>query len=107
MEHRLGSRFPLHVCLELWRRGKISGRFTSNNISHGGIFVSDCRDAFKRGDFVDIKLKSTLFGRTGEASMKALAVHNANNGMGLMWTTNNITFHQELEKLRPKAAAIH
>jgi len=100
MQYRLGSRFPLDVSLELRQRGKVSGKFRANNISHGGIFVSGCEHCIALGSFVDVKIDASSFGAGEDLLMKALAVHQSDYGVGLMWANKNMDFHRELEKLR-------
>lgn len=102
MEHRMGTRLCLELPIEVWRGGELSGRFYSNDVSHGGIFVCGCHKALKSGDFVDVKLKTHFFNAPRVYLMKAIAVHHSNRGVGLMWASSDESFHEDLERVRKR-----
>ncbi len=100
MEHRIGSRTPLKLPIDLWRGKRNAGQFVSRNVSHGGIFIDHCSNNLQPGDFVYLKFCTCFRGQPHEYRMKALVVHQSASGAGLMWAGSNAIFHQELEKIR-------
>lgn len=115
MEHRCYSRHTLSVPVEIWVDELFVGRFSTRDISMGGVFVETGPVAPNPYDIVILRFRfkqPTTRGRVAsqqcepptDHSLSALVVHRSDDGIGLMYIDEHPSFYQRLGSIMRAAA---
>ncbi len=95
MEHRLGCRMTLSLPVEIWRGDQLVGSGVSRNLSHGGACIQCIDSGIRSGDFVSIKVLAR-----NVYTLKAMVLHQSRNEIGVMWASDEQSFHEEVDTMR-------
>jgi hypothetical protein len=86
MQHRFTERSQINEPVELWSGKDKYGKFETDNMCSGGIFVKKCQNKISS---LSAKPLTILFcsnpNLSYQASHAAIVVHKTNNGVGFKW----------------------
>lgn len=104
MEHRIGRRKKVNASVELWQSDVKCGEFKLSNISAGGLFLSGKNTDIYEGEIYTIKSACDDQIVINHGDLTAMVVHQAADGIGLMWAGCDRSFISRLSNVLTRAA---
>lgn len=104
MEHRIGRRKKINALVELWRGDLKLGEFELLNVGAGGLFLKGEMPIIHEGETFTIKSKTENRDGIVDDHLKVMAVHQSEQGVGLMWAGCDKSFYSKLERVLNHAA---
>ena len=100
MEHRIGKRRKLELEVILRQYGRELGRYTTSDISLGGIGLQGVDICLRINSVITLCLLPDQTGEEETRFLRAMVVHQQNGRLGLMWVDDEIVFPAELAGTR-------
>ncbi len=106
MEHRLSSRYPATIAVQLYQHGKAVAWCQARDVGSDGIFVDTGPLFYRRHTLLDLEFEVEVnhqFHIRRKYRVPVTVVHNTNDGLGLMMLKAGREAHHAWQQVMDKA----